>query len=174
MQLFKPASVVIEKSALIKWPSAEAVEHFGFWKISEVILKESGTISAPMPSVPALQMPFMLRVTRVLSSISLKCAGSMHTQMRSSGILPTWHKRVHACLNDVHDRYVLCYSTYLSCTLFRNVCTILEMYRHVHTFLKKYKHVCTWCIHVYTFSGINMYVHRSDMHVHVCTSINEF
>ncbi len=37
------------------------------------------------------------------------------------------------CLNNVHDRYVLCYySTYLSCTPFRHVCTlaIMEKYRH--------------------------------------------
>jgi hypothetical protein len=69
----------------------------------------------------------------------------------SSGILPTWHKRVHTCLNDVYDMYVLCYSTCISYTWFRHVHTFLEMYRHVYTFLKMYKHVCTWYIHVYTF-----------------------
>ena len=93
---------------------------------------------------------------------------------RTSGILPTWHKRVYTCLNRVHDRYVLCYSTYLSCTRFRHVYTRTENYRHVHTFPKKYKHVYTWYIHVYTYSAVNMYVHRSDMYVHVCTSMNHF
>ncbi len=92
----------------------------------------------------------------------------------TSGLLPTWHKRVHTYLNSVYDRYVLCYSTYLSCTRFRHICTRTEKYRHVHTFLNKYKYACTWYIHVYTYSAINMYVHRSDMYVHVCTSMNQF
>ncbi len=60
------------------------------------------------------------------------------------------------------------------CILFRHICTRTEKYRHVHTFLKKYKHACTWYIHVYTYSAINMYVHRSDMYEHVCTSMNKF
>ena len=91
-----------------------------------------------------------------------------------SGILYTWHKRVHTCLYCVYDRYVLCYSMYVSYTPYRHVHTFLKMYEHVHTFWNNYKHVCTLYVHVHKYSGINMYVHRSDMYVHVFTSMNEF
>ncbi len=53
----------------------------------------------------------------------------------SSGILTTWYKHVQTCLNHVYDEYVLCYSTYTSCTWLRHVHTFMEMHRHVYTFL---------------------------------------
>ncbi len=96
------------------------------------------------------------------------------TASSSSGILYTWHKRVHTCLYGVHDMYVLCYSMYISYTPYRHIHTFLEIYEHVHTFWNIYKHVCTWYVHVDKYSGINMYVHRSDMYVHVYTIINQF
>ena len=39
-----------------------------------------------------------------------------HMRALSSGILYTWHKRVHTCLYGVYDMYVLCYSMYISYT----------------------------------------------------------
>ncbi len=71
-------------------------------------------------------------------------------RLLSSGILPTWHKRVNTCLNHVYDVYVLCNSTYTSYTWFRHVYTFHEMYGHVHTVLNIYEHVYTWYIHVHT------------------------
>ncbi len=58
----------------------------------------------------------------------------------------------------------------------------------VHTIIEKHKHVHTWYRHVLkyiymyvhgtymvcTFQGINMYVHRSDMYLHVYTIIYKF
>ena len=69
--------------------------------------------------------------------------------------------------------YIPCYRTTLSYTWYIHVHTFREMYIiHLHTVLKIYKHVCTWYIHVYTFQSINMYIHGSDVYVHVYTSIN--
>jgi hypothetical protein len=88
----------------------------------------------------------------------------------SSGILPTWHKRVHTCLYRVYDMYIICCSMYISYTWYKHAHTFLEIYEHVHTFRNIYKHVCTWYVHVRTYSGLNMYVHGSDMYVHVYTN----
>ena len=133
------------------------------WKKNTFILSKYNELVDILSS--GMETPWQCDITSVISQLWYSPA---------SGILPTWHKRVYTCLNRVYDRYVLCYSTYLSCTRFRHVCTRTKKYRHVHTFLKKYEHACTWYIHVYTFSAINMYVHRSDMYVHVFTSMNEF
>jgi hypothetical protein len=91
-----------------------------------------------------------------------------------SRILSTWHKRVYTCLYHVYDMYILCYSVYIWYTWYRHVHTFLDMYEHAHTFWNIYKHVCTWYVHVHIFSGMNMYVHRSDMYLHVYTSTNQF
>ena len=52
----------------------------------------------------------------------------------TSGILPTWQKRVRTCLKHVCTTYVQCYSTSLSRTWYIHVHTFLKMYRHLHTF----------------------------------------
>ena len=61
----------------------------------------------------------------------------------TSGILPTWQKRVRTCLKHVRKTYVHCYSTSLLRTWVVHVHTFLKMYVHVHTFWKNYKHVRT-------------------------------
>ena len=48
------------------------------------------------------------------------------------------------------------------------------MYMYIH-FQKSWTctySVCTWYVHVYIFQGINMYVHSSDVYVHVLTFTN--
>ena len=58
------------------------------------------------------------------------------------------------------------------------VCTIFEKHKHVHTCIYISANVYTWYVHgmymVCTFLGINVYVHRSDMYVHVYTIMYDF
>ena len=91
-----------------------------------------------------------------------------------SGILTTWYKRVHTCLRDVCTRYVQClvtaayihamykYEKSWTCTYMYIQCC-QSMYTYVHGMYN-----------VYTKCGINMYVHRSDMYVHVYTFMYSF
>ena len=65
----------------------------------------------------------------------------------SSGILPTWQKRVRTCLKHVRTTYVQCYSTSLLRTRVVHVHTFLKMYVHVHTFSEMYEHVHTVSVH---------------------------
>ena len=66
---------------------------------------------------------------------------------RTSGILPTWQKRVRTCLKHVRTTYVQCYSTSLLRTRVVHVHTFLKMYVHVHTFSEMYEHVRTVYVH---------------------------
>ncbi len=79
------------------------------------------------------------------------------------------------------DVYIHVWSMYKTCMYYSivhtrliHVHTFMEIYRHVYTFLLIYKHVCTWYRHVCAWKGTNMYVHRSDVYVHVYTSIYAF
>jgi hypothetical protein len=63
------------------------------------------------------------------------------------------------CMYRVHVRYL----------------KIINMYIHVNTFLQMYHdiHVCTWYVHGMYIPGL-VYVHRSDMYVHVYTIMYDF
>ena len=59
------------------------------------------------------------------------------------------------------------------------VYTIIEKHKHVHTCIyfsaNVYTRMYMVCMYkVCTFQGINVYVHRSDMYVHVYTFMYEF
>jgi hypothetical protein len=87
----------------------------------------------------------------------------------ASGILTTWHKRVQTCLYHVCTVYVQCYAVVQQLTDI--VYTNIENHKHVHTCI----YICKKCIYTYihcmymvcTFEFINVYVHCSDVYVHV-------
>ena len=76
--------------------------------------------------------------------------------------------------------YIHVWTMYIQSSDNAIVCTML---RHVCTYHEMYIHVCTWYIHLWTiinmdvhstymvctFRSINMYVHCSDVYVHVYT-----
>ena len=72
---------------------------------------------------------------------------AMTYDLVTSGILPTWQKRVRTCLKHVRTTYVQCYSTSLLRTRVVHVHTFLKMYVHVHTFSEMYEHVHTVYVH---------------------------
>jgi len=86
---------------------------------------------------------------------------------KTSGILTTWYKRVHTCLRHVCTRYVQCLST---------AAYIHAMYKYEKSWTCTYMYIHFWkCMYTYvhgmymvcTKRAINVYVHCSDMYVHV-------
>ena len=101
----------------------------------------------------------------------------------TSGILTTWHKRVHTCLYHVRTVNVQCYRTSIDRHSTYHYWKTQTCTYMVQTYLEMYIHVCTWYVQkwkiinmyvhgmymVCTMKATNMYVHCSDMYVHVCT-----
>ncbi len=83
----------------------------------------------------------------------------------------------------VWTMYVQCMYNAIVQQLTDMVYTIIEKHRRVHTCMYIYMYVHLWrCIYMYvhgmymvcTSSGINVYVHRSDVYVHVYTFMYTF
>ncbi len=112
--------------------------------------------------IPVAHHPnyFVSRVTRAVT-IMISVTGG--PEWSSSGILTTWHKRVQTCLYHVCTVYVQCYSTsadihciYISRNVFTCMYMFIQLGKYINTSVHGMYMVCT-------SSGINVYVHRSDI-----------
>ena len=93
---------------------------------------------------------------------------ALHLESWPPGInvyIHVWTMSVSCCT-------MLCDSSWQ--TWFRHVYKIINMYIHVCTLLQMYIHVYTWYVHVCTYCSTNMYVHRSDVYVHIYTIMYMF
>ena len=111
-----------------------------------------------------------------------------------SGILPTWYKHVHTCLNNVRTLFRQCYSTYHAETCMYiswNVYTCMYM---VRTMMQNHRHVCTWyvhgmyilgykhvrtsfrrvctclCMYIHVLNHINMYIQCTNLYIECCVA----
>ena len=89
--------------------------------------------------------------------------------VRTSGILTTWYKHVCTCLNNVCTCFRQCYCMYTAETCIYKSWNVYTCIYMVCTKLKNHKHVLHGMYMVCTKRAINMYVHGSDMYVHVYT-----